>query len=73
MDEDDAVNAEAVSDPLIVHDGSQLNHDGWSPSDGDSTLEIDADSDESALTKPNFFVWSLTLSAGLSGLLFGYE
>lgn len=28
---------------------------------------------ESDLSTPNRFIWALTLTAGISGLLFGYE
>lgn len=28
---------------------------------------------ESDLLRPNRFIWALTLTAGISGLLFGYE
>lgn len=28
---------------------------------------------ESDLSRPNRFIWALTLTAGISGLLFGYE
>lgn len=30
-------------------------------------------SPESQLARPNRFIWALTLTAGISGLLFGYE
>lgn len=33
----------------------------------------DGEGDESGMTTPSAFVWCLTLCAGLSGLLFGYE
>lgn len=29
--------------------------------------------DETTLTKPGLFIWALTFSACISGLLFGYE
>lgn len=33
----------------------------------------DPDLQESDLSRPNQFIWALTLIAGISGLLFGYE
>jgi hypothetical protein len=33
----------------------------------------DADVNESALVSPGLFIWGLTICAGVSGLLFGYE
>jgi len=33
----------------------------------------DLDVDESQLVRPGAFIWALTLCAGISGLLFGYE
>lgn len=33
----------------------------------------DVDVDESHLVRPGAFIWALTLCAGISGLLFGYE
>ncbi|KAF2622235.1 general substrate transporter [Macroventuria anomochaeta] len=33
----------------------------------------DGDVDESALVSPGVFIWTLTLCAGISGLLFGYD
>lgn len=29
--------------------------------------------DESVLSSPGWFIWTLTLCAGISGLLFGFE
>lgn len=42
---------------------------------GEESLEEheDGDGGESALLKPGMFIWGLTLCAGISGLLFGYE
>jgi hypothetical protein len=33
----------------------------------------DVEVDESALVSPGLFIWGLTICAGVSGLLFGYE
>ena len=54
---DDAADA-----PLI---GQTLNHDEHDEESSDST--------ESALRRPSLFIWTLTFTAGISGLLFGYE
>lgn len=35
--------------------------------------EVDQEIDESALVSPGLFIWGLTICAGVSGLLFGYE
>ena len=35
--------------------------------------EIEQEIDESALISPGSFIWCLTICAGVSGLLFGYE
>lgn len=40
--------------------------------DGAAALE-DPRPQESDLSRPNRFIWALTLTAGISGLLFGYE
>lgn len=39
----------------------------------DVDVDVDLAVDESALRRPNAFTWTLTLSACISGLLFGYE
>lgn len=36
-------------------------------------VDVDVDVDESQLVSPGWFIWCLTLCAGISGLLFGYE
>lgn len=60
MDED-ASSAEA---PLMR---------GESLSVHDRTRTEDGDLREQDLTSPSWFIWALTFSAGISGLLFGYE
>jgi hypothetical protein len=40
---------------------------------GSVTWRHEHDVDELALQSPGLFIWILTLSAGVSGLLFGYE
>lgn len=41
--------------------------------DMDEDTRVDTGVDESALVSPGLFIWGLTLCAGISGLLFGYE
>ena len=41
--------------------------------DVDEDTRVDTGVDESALVSPGLFIWGLTLCAGISGLLFGYE
>ena len=36
-------------------------------------LGVDAGPDEDSLESPGWFLWALSLSAAISGLLFGYE
>ena len=38
-----------------------------------SNYEQTSNLQESKLTAPSSFIWALTLAAGISGLLFGYE
>jgi MFS transporter, SP family, solute carrier family 2 (myo-inositol transporter), member 13 len=40
---------------------------------GDGNGEQDTQPDESALETVGSFIWGLTVCAGVSGLLFGYE
>jgi SP family myo-inositol transporter-like MFS transporter 13 len=69
---------DATTVPLIADDhldGSITNHDYGSDSGSDELLEDDEeeDVDESKLVAPGAFIWGLTICAGVSGLLFGYE
>lgn len=50
---------EVVSQPLIGSEGDDADDD--------------LDQLEASLARPTPFLWVLTLTAGLSGLLFGYE
>jgi len=54
---------DAAAEPLIRNDPNEEN------SDRDADVEVD----ESALVAPGLFIWGLTICAGVSGLLFGYE
>jgi SP family myo-inositol transporter-like MFS transporter 13 len=60
--------ADAAAEPLISDtrdypiDAQYYEHDG----------NVDVE-EESALLSPGLFIWGLTICAGVSGLLFGYE
>lgn len=61
-----------LGQPLInaPHDRPSEDDEGaaaWSDS------EQDLDVLEASIEKPGLFVWALTIAAGVSGLLFGYE
>lgn len=60
MDEDIS-SAEA---PLMLRESLSV-HDRTGTGNGDLR--------EQDLTSPSWFIWALTFSAGISGLLFGYE
>jgi len=51
--------------PLIGRDDEERGR----PEDAGSGTVVD----ESALVSPGLFIWALTICAGVSGLLFGYE
>jgi hypothetical protein len=64
--------------PLIAgdhRDRAVTNHDYGSDAESDELLENDEEEevDESKLVAPGAFIWGLTICAGVSGLLFGYE
>jgi SP family myo-inositol transporter-like MFS transporter 13 len=54
---------DAAAEPLIRND----------PNEEDGDADEDVEVDESALVAPGLFIWGLTMCAGISGLLFGYE
>ena len=58
----------AATQPLISDDRNSPD-DARNSDDGAEDLELD----ESALVSPGWFIWGLTVCAGVSGLLFGYE
>lgn len=68
MTEDDA-----AAERLITHsrDVPSSPRDEYADEDGEEYAGIDVD--ESSLVSPGAFIWGLTLCAGVSGLLFGYE
>jgi len=59
-----------VQQPLISSDPNKPSRGSYSTDSHDRHI---ADADESALGTPGLFIWALTFSAGVSGLLFGYE
>lgn len=60
---------DAAAQPLISNDTRAYPDDALHSDDDAQDVEID----ESTLTSPGWFIWSLTVCAGVSGLLFGYE
>ena len=71
--------SDTAAEPLITStetgsDGREYDEEAgrrYSSEGGDDNGVGDVD--ESALVWPGVFLWSLTLCAGISGLLFGYE
>jgi len=61
MDEDGST----VDAPLMRQEPTEA-HDGTRTTENSDLREQD-------LTTPSLFIWALTFSAGISGLLFGYE
>jgi SP family myo-inositol transporter-like MFS transporter 13 len=65
----------AAAEPLISGSREDPQDAQYDESDApyDGSDARDADVDESALVSPGLFIWGLTICAGVSGLLFGYE
>jgi SP family myo-inositol transporter-like MFS transporter 13 len=61
---------DAAAEPLISHDREYPGHERRSE---DDARDEEEDVDESTLIAPGRFIWGLTVCAGVSGLLFGYE
>lgn len=63
VDQDDASNAPLIQgqDPIDF------------PQDESSDYDVVTRPREKELTAPSAFIWALTVTAGISGLLFGYE
>jgi hypothetical protein len=59
---------DATAEPLIAQSRDHLHDARYSDDDAE-----DVEVDESALMAPGLFIWGLTICAGVSGLLFGYE
>jgi SP family myo-inositol transporter-like MFS transporter 13 len=67
---------DAAAEPLIPstrHDFPTDARDRYSSDNNDDTEPREDEVDESALVSPGVFIWTLTICAGVSGLLFGYE
>ncbi|KAI1388921.1 general substrate transporter, partial [Hypoxylon trugodes] len=62
--------ADAAEEPLMQHQEDDMQ-DGISSEPAD-TEDVDNDTEWPA-GRPGLFIWLLTLSAGISGLLFGYD
>jgi hypothetical protein len=65
---------DAAAEPLISH-SRDVPHDARDQYDHEEEgEEVDEDEvDESRLVSPGLFIWGLTICAGVSGLLFGFE
>jgi SP family myo-inositol transporter-like MFS transporter 13 len=59
---------DTAAEPLIS-DNRGFANDARNSEDDAAGVEVD----ESALLAPGLFIWGLTVCAGVSGLLFGYE
>ena len=72
----DSMN-DAAAEPLIPASRRDFPTDDapdqYSSDDHDDTEIREDEVDESALVSPGLFIWTLTICAGVSGLLFGYE
>lgn len=68
----DSMN-DSAAEPLIpsTRDFPSDARDRYN-SDDDAEIRED-EVDESTLLSPGLFIWTLTICAGVSGLLFGYE
>lgn len=62
---------DAAAEPLIAN-ASDVPSDARDHYDDEGEI-IEQEVDESALVSPGLFIWCLTICAGVSGLLFGYE
>lgn len=72
-------SSDTAAQPLIHSEAADHDHDHdtrYSAEDGHARGvdgAVDGEMDEAGLTSPTLFIWTLTLCAGISGLLFGYE
>ncbi|KAL6159354.1 hypothetical protein ACJQWK_03550 [Exserohilum turcicum] len=74
----DSMNDDAAAEPLIPSSRARdlPPSDGrnrYSSDDAHATQRGDDEADETALLSPGVFIWILTMCAGVSGLLFGYD
>lgn len=68
---------DTAAEPLIADEDREVLRDGGERArlhDGSNYGEHEEEeADESQLVAPGQFIWILTVCAGVSGLLFGYE
>ncbi|KAI4919797.1 hypothetical protein J4E90_001934 [Alternaria incomplexa] len=64
---------DAAAEPLISNDRRVPNDARDRYDEADDASIRDDDVDESGLVSPGLFIWCLTICAGVSGLLFGYD
>ncbi|KAF2846318.1 MFS general substrate transporter [Plenodomus tracheiphilus IPT5] len=63
----------AAAEPLLVYHDREVPNNAREQYESEET-DVDVDeSDESSLISPGAFIWGLTICAGVSGLLFGYD
>lgn len=63
-----AVHTDAAEEPLMQREGNAEAHDDDAEQEEHVSLML-----EKNLRRPGKFVWLLTLTAGMTGLLFGCE
>lgn len=63
--------AEPAAEPLISNALDYPRREGDGRFSENEALDVEID--ENALISPGAFIWGLTVCAGVSGLLFGYE
>lgn len=64
---------DTASEPLITSDDAGADEREYEQRKRVDEEPEELDVNESALVSPGVFIWTLTLCAGISGLLFGYE
>lgn len=64
---------EAEDETTDFHEGQPLISDAEDDHNQQSRHSDEDNVDESVIESPGLFIWALTFSAGVSGLLFGYE
>ena len=64
---------DAATEPLIADEREVPSNAYGSEPESEELGEDEEEVDESKLVAPGAFIWGLTICAGVSGLLFGYE
>ena len=62
-----------VDQEPLIRERDSSDSQRYGTEDSDDGTSRAAEVDESAMLRPGLFIWLLTFSAGISGLLFGYE